>query len=134
MRQILTSSKAISIDTGLLILRIMAGAAMITHGWPKFQNVINGNFQFGDPIGLGVETSLVLAAFAEFICSLLVIAGFFTRLATIPLIINMSVAFFIAHSADDFGVKEKAFLYLGMFIVLLLTGPGKYSIDKQMGK
>jgi putative oxidoreductase len=44
----------------------------------------------------------------------------------------MSVAFFIAHSADDFGTKEKSLLFLGMFIVLFFTGAGRYSIDDKL--
>jgi putative oxidoreductase len=124
------SSNGIASDLGLLVLRIIAGGALLTHGFPKFQKVVNGIMKFGDPIGLGQGTSLHLSAFAEFICAILVILGLLTRLACIPLIINMSVVFFIVHSADDFGTKELPLLYLTIFITLFLTGPGKYSADK----
>ena len=85
--------------------------------------------QFGDPIGLGVPTSLYLSAFAEFICAILIILGLLPRLASIPLIINMAVAFFIVHAADDFGTRELSLLYMGMFLTLFFTGPGRYSVD-----
>jgi putative oxidoreductase len=107
---------------------------MLTHGYPKFQKVLEGNLKFGDPIGLGEITSLYLATFAEFLCAILVIIGLYTRLSLIPLIINMSVAFFIAHAADDFGTKEKSLLFLGMFIVIFLTGAGRFSIDNKINK
>lgn len=126
----LTTSRPISYDLGLLILRVVMGAAMITHGWPKFQKVLAGNFQFGDPVGIGPEASLILAVFAELICSILLIIGAATRFATIPLIVTMAVAFFVVHGADDFGTKEKALLYLAGFVALFLTGPGKYGVDK----
>lgn len=126
----LLTRKPISVDLGLLILRLVFGIALITHGWPKFMNVIQGNFQFGNPIGVGPELSLILSAFAEFICSVLVILGLATRLATVPIIINMSVALLIVHSGDDFGTKEKALLFLAAFLTLFFTGPGKYGIDK----
>ena len=42
----------------------------------------------------------------------------------------MLVAFFIVHGADDFAVREKALLYLGGFLALFFTGPGRHSIDK----
>jgi len=115
-----------------LFLRIVSGAVMLTHGYPKFQKVLEGNLAFGDPIGIGQVPSLYLATFAEFLCAILVIIGLYTRLSLIPLIINMSVAFFIAHAADDFGTKEKSLLFLGMFIVIFFTGPGRFSIDKKL--
>ena len=126
----LLSRNPISLDLGLLILRLVLGVSMLTHGWPKVQKVFQGNLQFADPIGLGPEISLILAAFAEFVCSLFVIIGLGTRLATIPLIINMSVAFFIVHTADDFGTKEKALLFLTGFLTLFFTGPGRFAADK----
>lgn len=121
----------ISLDLGLLILRLVLGISLLTHGWPKFQKILDGNFKFGDPIGLGPEASLILAAFAEFLCSLLVIIGLGTRLATIPIMITMATAFFIVHASDDFGTKEKALLFLGGFLTLFFTGPGKYAADRR---
>ena len=47
--------KPISVDLGLLILRFILGVAMITHGWPKLEKLLNADFSFGDPIGLGAE-------------------------------------------------------------------------------
>lgn len=128
------SANAISSDFGLLILRLVSGATVLTHGYPKFQKVLEGNMQFGDPIGLGTSTSLYLSAFAEFICAILIILGLLTRFASIPLIINMAVAFFIVHAADDFGTRELSLLYLGMFLTLFFTGPGRYSLDRQIWK
>ena len=93
---------------------------------------MSGDLGFGDPIGLGPEVSLVLVAFAEAICGLLVILGLGTRWACIPLIIAMFVAAFVAHAADPFGTKEKPLLFLIIFVVLLLTGSGKYSMDSRL--
>lgn len=129
MKSRFLSSDSISLDFGLLILRVIAGAALFTHGLQKIQNIMAGNFQFGDPLGLGVETSLYLSAFAEGICSILIVLGLFTRLATIPLVINFATAFFVAHSADEFNVKELALIYLSIFLTLFFTGPGRFSID-----
>ena len=126
------SANALSLDLGLLLLRLVSGAALLTHGYPKFQKVLEGNMQFGDPIGLGTPASLYLSAFAEFICAILIILGLLTRLASIPLIINMAVVFFIVHSADDFGTRELSLLYMGIFLTLFFTGPGRYSVDGSM--
>jgi len=114
----------------LLILRIAIAAFMLTHGSPKLGRLLaGGEIQFGDPIGLGPLPSLILVVFAEFVCSILIGIGLGTRLATIPLMITMIVAGFVAHSADPFGRKEIALLYLLYYIALFVLGSGKYSID-----
>ncbi|MDR8391142.1 DoxX family protein [Aliifodinibius sp. S!AR15-10] len=122
-------------DTGiaLLILRVVTSFAMIFgHGWGKLVNVFSGNFQFLDPIGLGPTLSLILAAFAEGICSLLVMFGFYARGAALVLVINMSVAFLFVHLFNDpFGRMELPLVYLVIFLTIFLLGPGKYSIDSK---
>lgn len=104
---------------------------MLTHGIPKLQKALAGNWQFADPFGVGAELSLGLAIFAEVGCSLLILLGFLTRLATIPLLITMLTAFFIIHAADPLGEKELPLLYALIFATLFFTGPGKYSVDGQ---
>lgn len=115
----------------LLFLRISASAMMLTHGYPKFQKLLSGDFEFGDPVGLGPTPSLFLAIIGEFVCPLLIIIGFKTRWAAIPTVITMAVAAFIVHAQDPYGTKEKALLFLSMFLVIILLGPGKYSVDKK---
>lgn len=117
---------------GLLILRVAFSAAMLTHGHSKFLKVIHGEWQFGDPLGIGVEASLILAAFAEFICSILVILGLTTRYALIPLIITMLVAWQIAHGSDPFSSQEKSVLFLSAYVTLFITGAGNFSADRQL--
>ncbi|WP_339654317.1 DoxX family protein [uncultured Maribacter sp.] len=118
-------------DIGLAFFRIAISAMMLTHGLPKFQKLISGNFEFGDPIGIGAAPSLFLAVIGEFICPILIIIGFKTRLSAVPTAITMGVAVFIAHAADDFGTKEKALLYLVSFITIILVGPGKFGVDRK---
>ena len=118
-------------DVGLAFFRISISAMMLTHGLPKFQKLIAGDFEFGDPIGIGAAPSLFLAVIGEFICPILVIIGYKTRLASIPTAITMLVAALVVHTADPFGSKEKAFLYAVAFITIALLGPGKFSIDRK---
>lgn len=120
----------VSPDLAICLLRIGAAALLMTHGIPKLMRVLEGNFSFGDPIGIGPTASLLLVTFAEAICSIFVILGLFTRAALVPMIITMGVAVFIAHADDPFGRKELPLFFLITFITLFLTGPGKYSIDK----
>ena len=117
-------------DISLLLIRLAAGGFMLSHGFGKLQKLVNGSFEFGDPIGLGPEVSLVLTVFAEILCAFFILIGFFTRVAAIPLIITMLVAVFIVHDGDAFGKKELGLFYLVNYLVLFLSGSGKYSVDK----
>lgn len=116
-------------DLGLLILRIGFAGIMLTHGIPKINLLFESPIKFADPIGVGEITSLILVLIGEVVAPILILIGFKTKLATIPSIITMLVAAFVIHALDPFGVKEKALLFLVGFLVILLMGPGKYSID-----
>lgn len=119
----------------VLILRVSFAIFMMVHGYQKLQWLIaGGEIQFGDPIGVGPYASLVLAVFAEFVCSILLLIGLGTRLAVIPLIITMAVALFIVHGADGFDKKEMALHYLVVYLFLLISGSGKYSVDHLISK
>jgi putative oxidoreductase len=119
-----------STSFGLLILRVSFGAMMLTHGIPKLTGFAERSQSFFDPIGLGSPFSLGLVVFAEVLCAILIMLGLGTRISTIPLIITMFVAAFVKNAGDPFSSIEKALLFLVGFLVLLITGAGKYSIDK----
>lgn len=125
-------SSIVNTNLSIFLLRVGAGLLILTHGWPKLLKVFNGDFAFADPIGIGAGLSLVLAAFAEGICGFLVTLGLGTRFASIVLSINMFVVVFFAHADDPFGTKEKGLLFLLLFLVITLTGGGKYSLDKKV--
>jgi putative oxidoreductase len=125
-----TTVKNSRLDLSLLILRIAVSAMMLTHGIPKLQNLLAGKYDgFPDPLGVGAQMSLTLTVLAEFIGSLLLIIGLGTRFALITLMICMLVAALVVHSGQPYGEKEHALLFLLPYVVLWLTGPGKYSLD-----
>ena len=115
-----------------LILRLGFGGFMLTHGIPKLMKLLEGGtIQFPDPLHLGSLTSLILTVFAEVVCAILIIVGYKTKWAAIPLVITMLVAAFIIHAQDPLGKKEFALLYAIGFICIGLFGAGKYSLDKK---
>lgn len=119
-----------NIDLSLLILRIAGGALMLTHGVGKMEALFGTDpIQFPDPIGLGATTSLALAVFAEVLCAVFLIIGFATRFSALSLLITMLVAVFIIHSADPFAKQELPLIYGSIYLVLLIAGAGKFSID-----
>lgn len=119
----------------LLIIRLSIATLMIFHGLPKLNTLLaGGEIKFPDPLGIGNYFSLVLAVFAEIVCSVLIAIGLATRLASIPLVITMVVAVFVVHSADPIDVKEMAILYLLFYLLLFISGSGKFSIDYLVSK
>lgn len=116
---------------GLLLLRLSFSGLLLTHGIPKLMHMFQGNLEFADPIGVGSTVTFLFAVLAEAICPMLIIIGYKTRLAAIPIIITMAVGAFIHHASDPVAVKEKALLYLFGFVVIALVGAGKFSVDKK---
>ena len=134
MDKILKSGFSTSqVDVALLILRIGVAGLMLTHGLPKLQMLFaGGEIQFPGMFGLSPLLTVSLAVFAEVVCSLLLLVGLGTRVATIPLIITMLIAVFMFHANDPFASKELGLLYLLVYLPLLLLGGGKYSVERML--
>ena len=122
----------VSADWGVLILRVGVSLIMMTHGYPKLNKLISGDYAFANPLGMGQELSLILTVGAEFFCSLLLLLGIATRAVLIPLIFTMVVVFFIVHGNDPFGDKESALMFLIPYVTLFFTGPGRFPLDKKL--
>ena len=117
----------------LLVVRIFFGIMFLTHGYDKLMAHATMANLFFDPIGLGSAISFWMVVFAELVCSLALIFGILQRVALIPMIISMAVAFFMIHGDAPFAVKELSFIYLMVFVLLFITGPGRYSFDAVIG-
>lgn len=125
-----TSTSSTTTNIGLLIARLAIATLMLTHGIPKMVMLFSGDpIQFPPVFGMSAEISLGLAVLAEVICSVLILTGFATRLAVLPLIATMLVAILSIHAGDVFAKKELAVSYLIVYTFLFFTGSGKYSVD-----
>lgn len=118
-----------AVDAALLVLRVGFGITMLPNGLNKVTGFAEKKNDFINFLGVGPSISLSLAIFAELGCSVLLIVGLFTRLATVPLIITALVIVFMAQHGDIFGDGAAGFSYLLVYIAILLAGPGWYSID-----
>ncbi|MEK6262005.1 MAG: DoxX family protein [Planctomycetota bacterium] len=124
------------VNCAILLLRVALGAQMLLgHGWGKFMTFSEKAATFPDPLGVGHTTSMALAVFGEVVCSVLLIAGAFTRLAALGGAVTMAVAFFLVHGGKLSGANsgEMAFLYLVGFVAIFLTGPGLFALDTKLG-
>lgn len=123
-----------TISFSLLILRLSLGGLMIPHGYKKLMNFAAKSSTFSDPVHVGPTLSMALTIFAEFFCAVLIVVGLMTRLACIPLLVAMGIAVFIVHHGKVFGEGETAALYFFGFLALFFAGPGKFSMDRLIGK
>ena len=118
--------------TSLLLLaaRVIFGVLLMSHGLQKWAGFAQMADVFPDPLGVGSRFSLMLAIFGELVCSFGFLIVFLYRLAMIPMIFTMAMAFFVIHSQDAFAVRELALVYLVVFVLMYIAGPGKFAVDR----
>jgi putative oxidoreductase len=123
-------------STGMLLLRIVTGAAFLFHGMPKIQN----------PTGwMGPDADMpgalqAVAAIAEFAGGIALIIGLLTRVFAFLLAATMIVAILQHHipAGDPFvgkpgtGSWELAAVYLATTTTIMLLGAGLFSLDAFM--
>ncbi|WP_337040279.1 DoxX family protein [Emticicia sp. 17c] len=122
------------VSLAVFILRLGFALLLIPHGYNKLQSFLAGDHDFPDPLHVSPVVSQVLTITAELVCSIFLVIGLFTRIAALILVVCMLIIAFVIHGNDPFGDKEQAILYLVSFISILLTGPGKYSLDARLFK
>ncbi len=122
--------KGLLSDLGLLLLRLWTGLALfLGYGLIKVTDFA-GQVEIRDGfMGMPGELAAGLLVFAEVVCALLVAAGALTRLSAIPIVITMVIAAFVGLAGEDFATRVPA-LYFGVAsLALVLTGPGRFSVD-----
>ncbi|MBX3025947.1 DoxX family protein [bacterium] len=120
---------------GLLLLRLVAGAAFLVHGSGKIETP----FSWMPPEAPVPGALQALAAIAEFFGGGLGwIAGFLTPIASLGVLATMTVAVvfhlqrgdpFVGAGGPSF---ELALIYWSIALLLLFTGPGRFSLDAQL--
>ncbi|ASK29006.1 DoxX family protein [Chryseobacterium sp. T16E-39] len=130
-----SNSNPIIRDIILLIVRVFIGFSMLSHGFPKLQMLLEGGkIEFYDFLGLGPQITLILTVIAEFVCSILLILGLFTRVALGFLLFTMVIAVFVVHGGDPFEKQELGLIYLSVYLLLMAFGAGRFSIDHMIEK
>jgi putative oxidoreductase len=116
---------------GLLVLRVVVGLAFMFHGWGKIQNPLH--WMGADS---GVPSILqAMAAISEFVGGFAWIIGALTPLFSFGILCTMAVATFkhAVERGDPFVGKgasyELALVFFCVALLLLLAGPGRWSID-----
>jgi putative oxidoreductase len=122
-------------SVGLLVSRLVTGAAFVLHGWGKIQNPLHWMDQMPDAPPGPIQT---LAAVAEFGGGIALILGLLTPVFAFLIAGTMVVALAKVHlpaghvfvsSSPEQHSYEIAAIYLAEMILFLLVGPGTLSAD-----
>jgi len=114
----------------ILGFRVLVAFAMIrTHGWKKLTDFEGTVAHIPDPFGIGGDLSAVVSILANVVFALFVAVGFFTRAAALFILSVTVTGFFVVHWGDPWPVKDVPLMYSVTFLLILLLGPGKYSLD-----
>lgn len=127
----------------VILIRLMVGAVFLSEGVQKFTNPAELGVGRFTKIGLPAPETLApfVGAF-EIVCGALILLGFLTRLAAVPLLAIMLTAIFstkfpIFSEKGFFAMAHEARTDWSMLLgslFLLIVGAGKFSIDALLAK
>ena len=120
-------------DRAILFLRIFIAAVMLLHIIGKLQNYDNVVLTFPSLLDFNRPTSLALSIIFEAAMAAKIGIGIGTRLSALLMFITSLVTLFqIALQAEDAISTDAAklqFIYAGIFLTLMISGGGRYSIS-----
>ena len=115
----------------LLVIRVVFGGFMLlSHGLPKLRMLLGGGSPATHLHDADPAFALVLTVASEFLCALFIIAGLFTRWASLPLLVAVVAGVYSSMKSGANQNVELLTLYFGAFTVLLLKGGGRWSLDR----
>lgn len=130
-----TNYSNLSFNLSMFLLRVGFGSLLfLNYGWFKLMHFAELKNRFSDPIYVGQTPSLILTIFAEIFCAAMIVLGLFTRFAAFVLVILFVVIVFIVLKGKPIKDLTLPLLFLLSFLTLLFCGPGKWSLDKLIGK
>lgn len=119
----------------MLLFRVAVSLElMIVHGLKKIGVGVGMAEVVPNPLHLPETINQYFAAGANLVAPVLVILGLFTRLAILPILAVTLTGYFVLHLHSPLLVKDVPFMYSIVFLVILVLGPGKYSIDYFINK
>jgi len=118
----------------LLVARLSVGWVMAEAGWGKLSDITQTIENFR---GLGIpmpEIQAPMAGVSELVFGSMLLAGLLTRIASIPLMVIMTVAIITAKRGEIEVLSDLLFfgefLFIALLLVLLVRGGGFLSLDR----
>lgn len=118
------------------ILRVVAGLALVTHGWGKIQDPF-GAAEMVEGLGFypGAFWSLMLAV-TEFFGGFLIALGLLTRPVSLAatFVLLVTVYFHWIVLGQGYAGSEKSILWAAIFFFFAIRGANRHSVDAKIGK
>ena len=135
--RLLTDRPAVTTDTGLLALRLAVATVFIAHGWGDvFDAGVSNNVENYRDAGIPLpELSAYYTAYLQLVGGTLLALGALSRPLAAGFVIAMAGALIYVHANDPLAIQPDgsgfgfAFMMGAASLALLLTGPGRFSID-----
>lgn len=122
-----------------LFIRLFVGVMFMQFGIRHLVAFEQLRGAFPCMFGLQPETCLILMIIVEIVCSLFIMVGFLTRISVIPPALSMIAAeYYILHNmlphVSVYGLSDTQpgylpIMFIGIYLYILLAGPGKISLD-----
>lgn len=122
-----------------LFMRLFVGVMFLQFGIRQINHFETIATAFPEVFGMSSQCSLTVLITIELLCSLLIMVGFLTRLATVPSLVAMIIGeVYILeglmptpHILGSFTQQPGyiPIMFSGIFLFILLAGPGKISVD-----
>jgi putative oxidoreductase len=120
----------ISFDATILFFRVIVSMQlMMVHGLKKIGIGTGIAETVPNPFGFPYWFNESFAIASNLIFPLFIIVGYFTRLATIPVLAVTLSGYFIVHLHDPLLISDVPFMYSLSFLLIAFSGAGKYSLD-----
>lgn len=127
----------------VIIIRLLVGAVFVAEGIQKF--LYSDSLGVGRFVKIGIPAPEIMAPFVgvvEIVCGALLVFGLITRLASVPLTIDILVAICttkipILIKSGFWAAAHEArtdWSMLLSLIFLLIVGPGQWSLDSSIAR
>ena len=124
-----------TVSLGLLFFRIAVSIELIlVHGLKKLGVGVSTAEVVPNPLHLPETLNQIFATTANVILPLFVIFGLLTRLAVLPILAVTLTGYFVVHGNSPLSERDIPFMYSISFLLLLIAGSGKYSVDSMLFK
>ena len=122
----------------LLVARLTVGILFVSTGWGKVHNLAKVTDFFTELMIPLPAFNATLASWTELVCGALLVIGLASRLASLPLVVTMTVAILTAKRDDIHGLADLfgqvEWTYLAILLVIAAVGPGAASVDRLVVK
>ncbi len=118
------------------LLRVVAGIALMVHGWPKIQNPMGAS---GMVEGIGFVPGWFWSpalSITEFCAGLLLVLGLLTRPAAVAasIILLITVWFHWVQLEQGYRGAELSIIWSAVTLLFAVRGGGLFSLDRAIGR